>query len=124
MNSKLHIYPGSRGDKNTTLPLIKENLGAGFSTVDNVQGIGNATPANTDNIGSGDSWDNSNKKTYKKKKDIKTNEEIINPYDTLGNELRKNLNVDSYFEKGDDNTVKQKNKFKLKTFDEFKNTNK
>lgn len=99
---------------------IKEECG--FATVDNTQGIGNAQPPTVDNIGSGDKWDNNTPK-HKNTKKKKTNEEMVNPTDTLGNELLKSFNVNSYFEKTDEDEIKQKKpkKIKIKTLQDYIN---
>ena len=89
-------------------------VGAPISTPMNTPGMGNATlPSADSNIGSGDKWGGTTKKTKKTKKKAtlkkkkSVDEENINPHDKIGTMMAKKLKVPINFKKSGQG-VKQK----------------
>lgn len=129
--------------------IIKEDAMGGvsspMSTLNNTPGIGTAVPPSNGGIGSGDSWGTSKKPhtqsnkpnlkvtkkkkkvTLKKKKLVK--ESNINPYDKIGMEMAKMMDIKPPFEKEEDsdnqNAIKQvKFKHQITPLDKVEETQK
>jgi hypothetical protein len=99
-------------------------VGAPMAPLGNTPGMGNATPpsAATGGIGSGDSWGDASVGK------MATNEENINPYDTLGTSMAKKMGVKTPFKKKksniNQNTMKQrKYEHSIISLDNFMNIN-